>query len=134
MAGYHAPLEVYGYNCAVAGYHAPLEVYGYNCAAAGYHAPLEVYGELQRRVVESEQSSGASQQASDRTVNVCVGKEWYRFPSNFFLPHDRSAKFAFKLFIVRFIIVYFIKCHNFMPRDKFVNRLFVCILVQPVFQ
>jgi alpha-1,2-mannosyltransferase len=22
-------------------------------------------------------------------VNICVGKEWYRFPSNFFLPGDR---------------------------------------------
>ena len=22
-------------------------------------------------------------------VNVCIGKEWYRFPSNFFLPEER---------------------------------------------
>jgi len=21
-------------------------------------------------------------------VNICVGKEWYRFPSNFFLPSE----------------------------------------------
>lgn len=23
------------------------------------------------------------------TVNICVGKEWYRFPSSFFLPSER---------------------------------------------
>jgi alpha-1,2-mannosyltransferase len=22
-------------------------------------------------------------------INICVGKEWYRFPSNFFLPSER---------------------------------------------
>ena len=25
----------------------------------------------------------------DREVNVCVGKEWYRFGSSFFLPSER---------------------------------------------
>ena len=25
----------------------------------------------------------------DNTINICVGKEWYRFPSNFFLPSER---------------------------------------------
>lgn len=45
-----------------------------------YGAPLEVYRALPA-VVSSE---GAPQQAEQ--VNVCVGAEWYRFPSSFFLP------------------------------------------------
>jgi len=31
---------------------------------------------------------------SDRTTNICVGKEWYRFPSSFLLP-DTSYKLGF---------------------------------------
>lgn len=26
---------------------------------------------------------------ADRHINLCVGKEWYRFPSSFFLPSER---------------------------------------------
>lgn len=26
---------------------------------------------------------------SNRPINVCVGKEWHRFPSSFFLPDNR---------------------------------------------
>ena len=26
-----------------------------------------------------------------RTLNVCVGKEWYRFPSHFFVPTERTT-------------------------------------------
>ena len=33
-----------------------------------------------------------------KEVNVCVGEEWHRFPSSFFLPNKRSA--ALILFIV----------------------------------
>lgn len=28
--------------------------------------------------------------AADK-INICVGKEWYRFPSNFFLPSSRFS-------------------------------------------
>ncbi|XP_063853624.1 alpha-1,2-mannosyltransferase ALG9-like [Scylla paramamosain] len=44
-----------------------------------YHAPLETYMELNRVASESELPSHLP-------INVCVGKEWYRFPSSFFLP------------------------------------------------
>lgn len=43
-----------------------------------YNAPLNVYGSLE------EQAGGGS---------VCLGKEWYRFPSSYFLPGDMRAKF-----------------------------------------
>ncbi|XP_076435591.1 alpha-1,2-mannosyltransferase ALG9-like [Babylonia areolata] len=51
----------------------------------GYHASMDVYVELQR-VANDPRIHTLPQ---DKNVNVCVGKEWYRFPSNFFLPSDR---------------------------------------------
>ena len=27
----------------------------------------------------------------DKEINLCVGKEWYRFPSSFFLPSERYS-------------------------------------------
>lgn len=46
-----------------------------------YSAPLNVYQTLQREV--SLRGGG----------NVCLGKEWYRFPSSYFLPDDSRVKF-----------------------------------------
>lgn len=46
----------------------------------GYNAPLNTYMELGRLNNELNVTS---------TVNVCVGKEWHRFPNSFFLPTDR---------------------------------------------
>ena len=40
----------------------------------GYSAPLHVYSYL------PENASG----------NVCVGREWYRYPSSFFLPNENT--------------------------------------------
>ncbi|GFN98152.1 mannosyltransferase [Plakobranchus ocellatus] len=48
----------------------------------GYHAPMDVYVELHR--VASDPKIHTL--AANKPVNVCVGKEWYRFPSSFFLP------------------------------------------------
>lgn len=46
-----------------------------------YNAPLKVFAPLEE--------SGVAQ-AGD---SVCFGKEWYRFPSSFFLPEGMRAKF-----------------------------------------
>jgi alpha-1,2-mannosyltransferase len=46
-----------------------------------YSAPLTVYAPLQAPEIASQ---GA---------NVCLGKEWYRFPSSYFLPHNIHTKF-----------------------------------------
>jgi alpha-1,2-mannosyltransferase len=46
-----------------------------------YSAPLSVYGPLH--------NPGVAQPGD----NVCLGKEWYRFPSSFALPHNVHAKF-----------------------------------------
>jgi alpha-1,2-mannosyltransferase len=46
-----------------------------------YGAPLKVFEPLQK--VDIAQTGDS----------VCFGKEWYRFPSSYFLPHDMRAKF-----------------------------------------
>lgn len=48
---------------------------------SAYKAPLEVYARLH----EAE--------FADTEANVCLGKEWYRFPSSYFLPKGMRAKF-----------------------------------------
>ncbi|XP_059486586.1 alpha-1,2-mannosyltransferase ALG9 [Neocloeon triangulifer] len=48
----------------------------------GYHAPLDIYMELAK--FGSSNSFGPNSE-----INVCVGKEWHRFPSSFFLPDNR---------------------------------------------
>lgn len=45
-----------------------------------YHAPLDLMMELNRFPAEGKISTNA-------VVNVCFGKDWYRYPSSFFLPN-----------------------------------------------
>ncbi|EDO35244.1 predicted protein [Nematostella vectensis] len=49
----------------------------------GYHAPLDLYLEM------NHMSERLHETLRDKQINVCVGKEWYRYPSSFFLPNDR---------------------------------------------
>ena len=55
-----------------------------------YGAPLEVYAQLYETLVAEGAGAGEGGAAAERKgegeVKVCVGKEWYRFPSHFFLP------------------------------------------------
>ncbi|CAG8154883.1 unnamed protein product [Penicillium olsonii] len=46
-----------------------------------YNAPLKIYEPLQEVDVATMGDT------------VCFGKEWYRFPSSYFLPHDMRARF-----------------------------------------
>ncbi|XP_043936934.1 alpha-1,2-mannosyltransferase ALG9 isoform X2 [Protopterus annectens] len=48
----------------------------------GYHAPLDLYPEFHRIAVDPTVHAVPE----GRPVHVCVGKEWYRFPSSFLLP------------------------------------------------
>ncbi|XP_064394142.1 alpha-1,2-mannosyltransferase ALG9-like [Halichondria panicea] len=50
---------------------------------SGYSAPIEVYKSLYYEDIQN------IVQPIYTDVNVCVGKEWYRFPSSFFLPGHR---------------------------------------------
>lgn len=46
-----------------------------------FFAPLSIYAPLNTLSISAEST-------------VCLGKEWYRFPSHFFLPEDLHAKFV----------------------------------------
>ncbi|KAF4520183.1 hypothetical protein B566_EDAN003895 [Ephemera danica] len=47
----------------------------------GYHAPLDVYMEFSKLAPQDQEKTASP-------INVCVGKEWHRFPSSFFLPDN----------------------------------------------
>eukprot|EP01116_Phalansterium_solitarium_P024330 TRINITY_DN8892_c0_g1_i1.p1 TRINITY_DN8892_c0_g1~~TRINITY_DN8892_c0_g1_i1.p1 ORF type:complete len:638 (+),score=175.74 TRINITY_DN8892_c0_g1_i1:126-1916(+) len=51
-----------------------------------FRAPLRVYDQLSERVL--------TPRPANTSVSVCVGKEWYRFPGNFFFP-DRQVSVQF---------------------------------------
>ncbi|XP_051896012.1 alpha-1,2-mannosyltransferase ALG9 isoform X5 [Pristis pectinata] len=55
----------------------------------GYHAPLDLYPEFHR--IATDPSIHTVPEG--RPVNVCVGKEWYRFPSSFLLPDNWQLQF-----------------------------------------
>ena len=56
-----------------------------SCLFLGYHAPLDVYPELSNLVVPYD-SNTKPMFHPDKKVNLCIGREWYRYPSSFFLP------------------------------------------------
>ncbi|KAL2408536.1 Alpha-1,2-mannosyltransferase alg9 [Exophiala dermatitidis] len=49
---------------------------------SAYRAPLQIY--------EALETANATRTGD----TVCFGKDWYRFPSSHFLPHDMHAKFV----------------------------------------
>jgi len=58
-----------------------------------YGAPIKLYTHLYRFELDSGKDANIPVPGE---VKICVGKEWYRFPSNFFLPNSR-----FKLEFIR---------------------------------
>jgi alpha-1,2-mannosyltransferase len=48
-----------------------------------YRAPLNIYSKLSQYILTNDRNRLAN---SKEHINICVGKEWYRFPSSFFLP------------------------------------------------
>ncbi|XP_064614861.1 alpha-1,2-mannosyltransferase ALG9-like [Liolophura sinensis] len=62
----------------------------------GYHAPQDIFLELTKVMSDPHIHT----MPADRPVNVCIGKEWYRYPSSFFLPakhwHLRFIQSEFK--------------------------------------
>lgn len=52
-----------------------------------YNAPLQIFQPLENPEVAA------------RGDYVCLGKEWYRFPSSFFLPDNKRAKFIKSEFV-----------------------------------
>ncbi|OWK18064.1 hypothetical protein Celaphus_00008900, partial [Cervus elaphus hippelaphus] len=55
----------------------------------GYHGPLDLYPEFYRIATDPTIHTVPE----GRPVNVCVGKEWHRFPSSFLLPENWQLQF-----------------------------------------
>ncbi|XP_078283044.1 alpha-1,2-mannosyltransferase ALG9 isoform X2 [Rhinoraja longicauda] len=55
----------------------------------GYHAPLDLYPEFHRIATDPTIHTVPE----GRPINVCIGKEWYRFPSSFLLPDNWQLQF-----------------------------------------
>ncbi|XP_020957754.1 alpha-1,2-mannosyltransferase ALG9 isoform X3 [Sus scrofa] len=55
----------------------------------GYHGPLDLYPEFYRIATDP----AIHTVPEGRPVNVCVGKEWHRFPSSFLLPENWQLQF-----------------------------------------
>ncbi len=70
-----------------------LRIYG---VISAYGAPLAVYTPLGSQVVHYNVAAGVDDGSivGRRGDFVCLGKEWYRFPSSFFLPRDMHVKFV----------------------------------------
>ncbi len=49
-----------------------------------YHAPMSIYSKLNAPQFENMTAPGRT---------VCYGKDWYRFPTSYFLPQGMKAKF-----------------------------------------
>lgn len=63
-----------------------------------YHAPMSIYASLWNERQDSLIYSNSIQEEYDtnplkKELNVCVGKEWYRYQSSFLLPKDVRLRF-----------------------------------------
>lgn len=58
-----------------------------------FRAPLQLYRHLYHVELERHIQSRSVAHDEDRTVIVCVGKEWYRFPTSFFLSSNTRLNF-----------------------------------------
>jgi len=59
----------------------------------GYHAPLDIYQHLHNSVHPVDPDTNPPAYELNERVNVCVGREWYRYTSSFFLPHEWKLLF-----------------------------------------
>ncbi|KAF7728653.1 mannosyltransferase [Apophysomyces ossiformis] len=64
-----------------------------------YRAPVTIFGSLWKERAPDQLvnldyiQENYPYDSSVKELNLCVGKEWHRFPSNFFLPNDVRLRF-----------------------------------------
>lgn len=76
---------------SVLGLYTVLSVSRITSNVVSYSAPLRVYHHLHEHVLPSAARSALHSDASlQPSVNLCIAKEWYRFPSSFFLPTNAT--------------------------------------------
>ena len=67
--------------------YAALSVMRTSALISYYGAPLKVYDRVRKLTPPVPTASGG------KYSNICVGREWHRFPSSFFLRDDQRLKF-----------------------------------------
>ena len=58
-----------------------------------YHAPYSLYEHFYRVEIPQQLDSQNLRPTYTNPINMCVGKEWYRFPSHYFLPEGVRLRF-----------------------------------------
>lgn len=61
-----------------------------------YHAPLDLYLHVRTfpsAVPPINANTTISQTSDAHQYNLCIGKEWYRFPSHYFLPEGVRLRY-----------------------------------------
>lgn len=72
----------------------------------GFHSTFDVFSDLKKFdkdeyrpllnfLNSSSNEMGSSSGSIDKYINVCYGKEWYRYPSSFFLPDSKRYRMRF---------------------------------------
>ncbi|KAF2077253.1 hypothetical protein CYY_001442 [Polysphondylium violaceum] len=61
-----------------------------------YTAPIDLFVYLNNNVLNNGNLTPSSSSTSKQDIDICVGKEWHRFPSNYFIPND-NQHFNFNL-------------------------------------
>uniref|UniRef100_K3WCF1 Mannosyltransferase n=1 Tax=Globisporangium ultimum (strain ATCC 200006 / CBS 805.95 / DAOM BR144) TaxID=431595 RepID=K3WCF1_GLOUD len=56
-----------------------------------YSAPLRVYNHLYEHELPNEARSALHGKTSQPLVNLCISKEWHRFPASFFIPTNATS-------------------------------------------
>ena len=73
-----------------------------------YGAPIEIYGSLPEKPLEWLLDKKPSDD-----INVCVGDEWYRFPSHFHLP-NKSIEYG----LSEVLLTDLCRCISKVPLEK----------------
>ncbi|KAG9304165.1 hypothetical protein G9A89_019727 [Geosiphon pyriformis] len=55
-----------------------------------YYAPVTIYKHFYYEEIPSQELTNVD---DNKEINLCLGKEWYRFPSHYFLPHGVRLRF-----------------------------------------
>ncbi|KAL3846811.1 hypothetical protein ACJMK2_017765 [Sinanodonta woodiana] len=84
----------------------------------GYHAPLDLFVELNRFAVDPKIHT----LPPDKPVHVCIGKEWYRYPSSFYLPGDNNLHslellWHFSIYLFYILQTNVSRCHYLIDLD-----------------
>ena len=53
-----------------------------------YHAPMKVWTQVARLPLMEKSNTLEHPDYGKSSISICVGKEWYRYPSSFFLPDN----------------------------------------------